>query len=403
MVGALSGFKVLDITAGLNGPCCGVWLSDYGAEVIKVEPRLTGEYGRSLIHVPDCDFTPYFVCANRGKKGITLDLATEKGREVVYRLVKRCDVLINNFRIGVLDRLGLGYDEVRKHNPRIIYATGSGYGVRGPMAKLPCNDYAAQAYGGLVSVTGFQDQPLPAGAAIADLAGSLSLTLGVAMALLARERFGEGQRVDASLYGAMMMLQTFPIDHYAMARELPEPLRVGRWDNMLPATYGMPKTKDGYIMVTWVAPEIWPEYCQVLGIPEITDDPRFDPRSASFTERAKYRSELADILDKAFQKKTTREWLDILRNLGGVLICSGISTYADIVKDPQAWENGYLIEMDIPGLGPTRLVGAPAMLSDTPATAQGMAPELGQNTEEVLLELGYSWEDITAMREQEVI
>ena len=141
----------------------------------------------------------------------------------------------------------------------------------------------------------------------------------------------------------------------------------------------------------------------MLGIPEIADDPRFDLRSSTTTERAKYRSELADILDNAFQKKTTQEWLDILRNLGDVLICSGISTYADIVNDPQAWENGYLIEMDIPGVGPTKLVGAPAMLSNTPASAQGMAPELGQNTEEVLLGLGYSWDDITDMRDHEVI
>ena len=135
MTGPLDGFKVLDITAGLNGPCCGVWLSDYGAEVIKVEPRLTGEYGRSLVHVPNTDFTPYFVSANRGKKGIALDLTKEKGREVILKLVEGCDVLINNFRIGVLDRLGLGYDIARKHNPRIIYAVGSGYGPRGSMAK----------------------------------------------------------------------------------------------------------------------------------------------------------------------------------------------------------------------------------------------------------------------------
>ena len=403
MGGPLSGFKVLDITAGLNGPCCGVWLSDFGAEVVKVEPRFTGEYGRSLISVPNCDFTPYFLSANRGKKGITLDLTTEKGREVVYKLVERSDVLLNNYRIGVLDRLGLGYDEVRKRNPRIIYAIGSGYGPKGSMAHLPCNDYVAQAYGGLVSCTGYEDQPLPVGAAIADLAGSLSLTLGVVLALLARERFGEGQRIDASLYGAVMMLQTFQIDHYSIGGQLPEPLRAGRWDNLLPATYGMPKTKDGYIMVTWVAPDLWPRYCEVVGIPEITEDARFDPRGSTTNERAKYRDELAAILDNAFQKKTTKEWLDILRNLNGKIACSGISTYEDIVNDPQAWENGYIIKMDIPGLGPTKLAGAPVMLSQNPAEAQGMAPELGQHTEEVLLELGYTWEDITEMREQEII
>ena len=403
MAGPLDGFKVLDITAGLNGPCCGVWLSDYGAEVIKVEPRLAGEYGRSLVHVPNTDFTPYFVSANRGKKGITLDLTKEKSREVIFKLVEGCDVLINNFRIGVLDKLGLGYEAVRKHNPKIIYAIGSGYGSKGLMAKLPSNDYVAQAYGGLVSVTGTEEQPFPAGAAIADLAGSLTLTLGVVMALLARERFGMGQRIDTSLYGAMLMLQTFPITHYSMHRQLPEPLRVGRWDNLLPATYGMPKTKDGYIMVTWLAPKLWPLYCEEVGIPEIIEDPRFDIRGSTVTERAKYRTELASILDEAFQKKTTKEWLDIFKNMEGGIACSGISTYEDITNDSQAWENGYIIEMDLPGLGPTKLVGAPAMLSETPAEAQGAPPELGQHTEDVLLELGYSWEEITQMRDEQVI
>ena len=403
MVAPLDGIKVLDFTTGLNGPCCGVWLSDYGAEVIKIEPRLTGEYGRGLFPVPNSALTPYFVCGSRGKKDITLDLKKEKGREVIFRLVERCDVLISNFRIGVLERLGLGYEVLKEHNPKIIYALSSGYGAKGSMAELPCNDYAAQAYSGIVSVTGEEEQPMPAGMSPADLAGSLCLALGVMMALFVRERFGIGQRVDTSLYGGAIMLQTYEIDHFSIRGKLPDPLRAGRYHNMVPPTMGVQKTKDGYLMTVPQpgATDTWPRFCEALGIPELINHPHFDPRVATYDEQMKHTKELSSILDRAFQKKTSKEWMDILGCLRWSV--SRISTYEDVIDDPQALENGYIIQLDLPGLGPTKLVGAPVVLSETQAKAQGQPPELGQNTEEVLLWLGYSWEDIMEMREQEVI
>ena len=401
MVRPLDGIRVLDITSGLNGPCCGVWLSDYGAEVIKVEPRLTGEYGRGVLGSPNYDTTPYFVCVNRGKRGITLDLSQDKGHEIIMKLVEKCDVLINNYRVGALDRLGLSYEDVKKRNPRIIYAVSSGYGPKGPMAEIPSNDFAAQAYGGIVSVTGTEDEPMPCGAAIADLGGTFSLTLGVMTALVARERFGTGQRVDTSLYGGQLMLQSWEIAHYCIDGELPCPLRAGRSHNLLPGNYGLFKTKDGFIMSARVRAEDWPRFCKELGLPELIDHPRFDPRLASYRERANVAGELRPIVDKAFQKKTTQEWLEILRNIG--VTCSTVSTYEDVVNDPQAIDNGYIIEIDLPGRGPTKMAGVPAMLSETPAKAQGPHPQLGQHTEEVLLELGYTWDDIAEFREQGVI
>jgi len=393
----LDGIRVLDITHALNGPCCGVWLSDYGAEVIKVEPRLTGEFGRYIAPIPNCDFSPYFTCANRGKKSITLDITKDKGREVIFKLVEVCDVVINNFRVGVLERLGLGYEALKKYNPKIIYAVSSGYGAKGPMAERPSADFAAQAYGGIISVTGEREQPLPVGASFADLTGTFSLALGVVLALVVRERFGIGQRVDTSLYGGQIMLQTWEIDHYSMLGKLPEPLRAGRFHNLLPKSYGMRKTKDGYVMVAGIAGDVWPLFCEEAGVPELTNDPRF----ATDEERLKHSDELSCLLDRVFEKKTTKEWLDSLQPLG--LRISPIRTYEDIVNDPQAWENGYIIEMDVPSLGSTKLVGAPVMLSETPAEAQGPPPELGQHTEEVLINLGYSWEEVAEMREQEVI
>lgn len=403
MTRLLEGIKVLDITAGLNGPCCGVWLSDYGASVTKVEPRLTGEYGRASPHIENYSFSPYFVCGNRGKKSVTVDLTKQEGREIVLKLAEKSDVLINNYRVGILEKLGLGYDVVKERNPRIIYAISSGYGHKGPAAKLPSNDFAAQAYGGIISVNGEEQQPLPVGASIADLGGTYSLALGVMMGLLARERFGIGQRIDTSLFGGQIMLQTWELEHYCMSGKLPDPLRRGRYHNLLAATYGMQKTKDGYIMCTWIAPEAWPHFCEELGEPELVGDPRFDPRLSGWDVRVKFHNELVPIMNRAFQKRTTQEWLNSLRNLGGVVIVSEIRTYEDVVNDPQASANGYIIEMDLPGLGPTKLVGDPVVLSETPAKPEGPPPELGQHTEEILLDLGYSWNDITKFKEGEVI
>jgi formyl-CoA transferase len=402
MVRPLDGIRVIDITSGLNGPCCGVWLSDFGADVIKIETRIDGEYGRRVLPVPDSDFTPYFTCANRGKKDITLDLNKEKAREVVYKLAERSDVLINNFRIGTLEKLGLGYGEIKKHNPNIIYAVSSGWGAKGPMAKFPSADFIAQAYGGIVSVTGTPEQPLPVGASIADLGGTFSLCLGVMTALLVRERFGIAQRVDTSLYGGQIMLQTWELDVYTMRKKLPEPLRAGRYHNTLPRRIGLQKTKDGWIMImTRASAVLWPRLCGVLGVPELIDNPHLDPRIASYDEQLKHAAELSAVFDKAFQKKTSKEWLEIMRGID--MQVSLISTYEDVANDPQAIENGYIIEMDLPGLGPTKLAGGPVMLSETPAKAQGLPPYLGQHTEEILLELGYTLEDIAKMRENEVI
>ena len=199
------------------------------------------------------------------------------------------------------------------------------------------------------------------------------------------------------------MLQSFELDHYCLDGKLPDPLRAGKYHSLLGATGGIHKTKDGWILAGGSGGR-FERYCKMLEIPEVVGDPRFDPREGTREEQNKYREEFGDILDKAFRKKTTEEWMELIQEDKNAQ-ASPVRTYEDIVHDPdeQALENGYLIEMDVPGLGPTKIVGDPAMLSETPARAQGPPPKLGEHTEDILLDLGYSSDDIAAMREEEVI
>ena len=403
MPGPLDGIKVLDFTRNLNGGRCGVWLSDYGADVIKLEPRITGDFSRTAFPAPPSDFSALFTCTARGKRGITMDLKKEKAREVVFKLAERCDVIISNYRIGVMERLGLGYEDIKKVNPKIIYGRSSGYGPKGPLAMTPANDFTALTYGGFSSVTGTTEEPMRVSASIGDLAGALCFTLGIVLAVVARERFGIGQTVDTSLLGGTLMLQSFELDWYCLEGKLPEQLRAGRYHSRLNATGGIHKTKDGWMAAGPAG--AFDGYCEALGIPEVIGDPRYDPREGTRDDQLKYVKEFGAILDKAFQKKTTQEWMEILTKVDRNIQVANVNTYEDVVHDPneQSLENGYLIEMDMPGLGPTKIVGAPATLGETPAKAQGLPPQLGQHTEEVLLELGYSWEDIAEMSEEEVI
>ncbi len=396
MAGALDGITILDFTWFQQGPYATVILSDFGARILKVEAPGHGDPGRGIQQGRADNASPYFIAHDRGKESLTLDLKTEAGREVIRRLVPKVDVLIHNFRPGVMERLGLGYDDMLALNARLIYASGSGYGSSGPKANWPGFDIIGQAMGGLMSVTGEDDgYPTPAGAAIADQLGAITLAYGILAALLARERGGTGQRVDVSLYGSQVALQAWEIDQFSISRKVTP--RAGRGHPLIRGIWGCFRTTDGYFTVGGVGEARWPRFCTATGCEALMTDERF----RTSADRLANLDELVSLVDEAFARRPNAEWLALWQEHD--LIGAPVQTYADIVADEQARVNGYIFTMDHPTLGPVDIVGSPVLLSGTPAIPQGPPPELGQHTEQVLNEFGYSWEEITALREQGIL
>ncbi|OGO49452.1 MAG: hypothetical protein A2148_08220 [Chloroflexi bacterium RBG_16_68_14] len=391
----LEGVRVLDFTIFQQGPQASVVFADMGADVIKVEAPLFGDLGRVIGSTGEERFSPYFLAHNRGKRSITLNLKKEQAVPICLQLAERCDVAVHNYRPGVMERLGLGYEDLQRVNPRIIYGHASGWGTKGPRAGHPAFDLAAQAQGGLVGVTGEPDgYPLPAGAAVADYAGALNLALAVISALYVRERTGLGQKVETSLLGSQIAMQAWEIQYYITHGRLG---KAGRGHHYLPTIWRVFKTADSYVVVGGLPENRWPAFCKAIGRPELEQDPRF----AGYFERMSHLAELYALLDEIFLLKTSAEWMTLLAEAD--CICAPVATYEDLVNDPQVRANEYIIEVDHPTRGRMPVVGVPWHFSETPAQVAATAPELGQHTEEILLDLGYSWEQIEALREQGVL
>ena len=391
----LEGVRVLDFTIFQQGPQASLAFADMGADVIKVEAPHFGDLGRVLGSTGEDRFSPYFLAHNRGKRSITLNLKTEEAKRICLQLAEGSDVMIHNFRTGVMERLGLGYEEISQANPRIIYGHASGWGTKGPRARHPAFDLAAQAQGGLISVTGEPDgYPLPAGVSIADYVGAINLALAVVTALFVRERTGKGQKIETSLLGGQLAMQAWEIQHYMTHQTLG---KAGRGHQYLPTVWNVFKTADSYVVVGGLLPHSWPGFCKAMGLPELEDDPRF----AKYFDLLTNREELYAILDEAFAKKPTEEWMELLT--AADCICAPVASYEDLVNDPQVRANDYIIEVDHPTRGRMPVVGAPWHFSETPVKVAAAAPELGQHTEEILQELGYSWEQIGVLREQDVL
>lgn len=397
MPGPLDGVRVLDLSQWQQGPYASVMLSDMGADVIKVERPEYGDAGRSALGGPDpAGVAPDFFAHNRGKRGMTVNLRHPQGREIVLKLAEQVDVVVTNFRLGVMEEWGLGYDVFRERNPRIIYAQASGSGPKGPHRQRPMFDIVAQAMGGLMSVTGEEGRmPLPAGAFIGDQVGAIMLAAAVLAALYSRERTGNGQSVDVSLLGTQVALQSFEITHHLFTGEVPKPGGRGH-----PHTawlwYTFPAA-DGHFTMAGVRDDKWADFCEIAGDPALAEDPRFN----TYDARAENRDALVERLDAAFRKKPASHWVEALATID--VACGPVRTYDEVAADPQVIENEYISEMEHPHLGRVRFVTTPIEFSETPVRAKGPQPELGQHTEEVLLELGYDWEQIVALREDGAI
>jgi crotonobetainyl-CoA:carnitine CoA-transferase CaiB-like acyl-CoA transferase len=402
MTKPLEGIKIIEIAQEIQGPLATLFLADLGAEVTKVENRETGDVSRYLLarliggaRVRNANVSHYFYAMNRGKRSITADLKKTEGAGIVRRLAKTHDVLLTNYRPGVLERLGLGFDDLRQINTRIIFAQASSWGPEGPWRTRPSRDTLAQAASGLMSKNGMPvDNPLPAGALIADQAGAFTMAGGVLAALFARERTGRGQRVDASIYGTMIAAQSFELNYTGLTAEEPE--RGGRGHPFLHGVIGSFRTKDSYICLIGVDDKRWPRFCEIMGIQHLQNDPECDNVTRHF-----HGTKIAEVLDGVFPGKTTAEWLEVLTDAD--ILAAEVADYRQVLNSEQARVNGYVMALEHPAAGKINVTGCPVTLNGEVTHDAAPAPEHGQHTEEVLLESGYTWEEIAALRENKVI
>ncbi len=403
---ALDGIRVLDLTIWQQGPMTTATLADWGADVIKIEGPDSPDPGRSLIRYETTPGGPnaYFETHNRNKRGIVLDLKVAAGLDLFYRLAGTADVVIQNFRPGVAERLGIDYASLRHINPSIVYCQASGFGLSGPDAQRPALDPLAQARGGLMSVTGEPDSPpTRTFAGMADQVSAFLLSFGIMVALYHRERTGEGQMVDGSLLQAQMAAQAFNITSYLMSgtyagspiprvsRKLTSPL----WNHY--------RCKDGKWIMLGMAQvgRYWPDFRQAMF--EATGE-LLEPEEISVDWIRMHAVELMQLIpriDEMFATKAAREWVELFRRHD--LLIEVVQDYGELAGDPQITENGMLTTLDHPAHGPLPIVAPGVNLSVTPGRIRTSGPEFGQHTEEVLLEAGLTWEEIGALRDQGVI
>jgi len=403
--GVLDGIRILDCTIWQQGPVATTMLGDLGADVIKIEDPIRGDPGRGMQRLLGLDTTLpggrnlYFEGQNRNKRGITLDMKSEAGRQVLYRLVEKSDVFVQNFRRGVADRLGVGYHNLVQYNPRLIYASASGLGPKGPEADRPVTDNTALARSGMMSTIGEADlPPMRLSPGLADQMGAIILAYAILSAIIAKERFGIGQEVDVSLLGGVTAVQTLVLTSVLLlGKELPKVSRA-KAANPLSNHYFCADGK-GIAFGMLQGDRYWPAFCEALGREDLRDDPRFRDAKA----RAENAQEIVAILDKIFATKTSDEWLRHFDEAGD-FICAPVNSISDVCSDPQMLENDYIIDFDHPSLGKVKLPGIPFSLSATPGTVRCAAPQFGEHTEEVLAEVGgYTWDEIAKLREQRVI
>jgi crotonobetainyl-CoA:carnitine CoA-transferase CaiB-like acyl-CoA transferase len=405
MASPLEGIRILDWTQWQMGTIASAMLADLGAEVIHIEDRERGDPGRGIrttrglgVDLPQ-GLSAYFEYVNHNKKGITVDLKKNEGKEIIYRLIKNSDVFVHNFRQGVPERLGLDYNTLSQYNPKLVYAALSGYGPKGPDAQEPAFDYPGLARSGIMTIAGEPGTP-PVGFAggIADQMGAIMASYGILAALLARERLGIGQQIDVSHLGSVMALEGLTVAMKLLTgQEIPRKNRP-KEANPLWNHY---KCADGKWIVLGMlqADRYWPLVCKALSIEHLEKDPRFE----NMDRRRENCEELISIMDKIFDTKPSTEWRKRLKEAGDIIFAP-VQTISDLVDDPQVWANEYLIEFNHRVLGPIKVMGIPVQFSKTPGAISREAPEFGEHTEEVLIEVGgYSWEDIAALKDKEAI
>ena len=399
----LEGVRVIDWTIWQQGPVASVMLADLGADVIKLEERTSGDPGRGMLRMSGVDLADrpnfYFEANNRNKRSIAVDLKKPEGRDIVRALVAGADVFVQNFRQGVAARLGLGALDLRQMNPKLIYASATGYGAEGAESGDPSFDYLGQARSGIMLAAGEPGMPpIAIAGGVADQMGAVMLAYGILAALHARERFGVAQDVDASHLGSMTWLQGLSVAaRLMMGMAIP---RQSRALAVNPLWNHYRCADDRWIALGMLQPDrYWVDLCRVLERPKLAEDSRF----TDMRVRAANAAECIALLDEIFATRPCAQWIELLRQ-GGDFIFTYVNAVDDLPTDPQVLANGYVSDFDHPAFGKTQVVGLPVRLSETPGSIRLPAPEFGQHTEEILTDvLGYSWEKVAALREAGVI
>jgi formyl-CoA transferase len=382
----LSGVRILDLTQVMLGPCATQLLGDFGADVIKIERPRQGDLSRWSIPDPAGLDNPVFCSLNRNKRSIALNLKHEMAREIVLELVKSADVVVNNFRPDVMDRMGLGYEKLAQINPRIIFAFGTGFGKTGPYAHKGGQDVLAQALTGVMAQKADPAHPLAIYAtALADYSAAMHLVQGILLALLHREKTGKGQMVDVSLYDSMLSMQTQEASMWLMRRE-----RLN-WAAM-PLT-GVFETTDGAVVLVGAFKENpLRDICVALEIGDLSKEDRFSTMETMRENRA----ELQATFRARFSQKSTAHWIERLEAQD--LLCAPVRSIGDALDDPQTRENGMLAES-----GDVKMVAAPVHLSEAPFEIRHAPPHLGEHSDEVLKELGYEASEIAKLRDEGIV
>jgi CoA:oxalate CoA-transferase len=397
MAGPLEGITVLDLTWVLAGPFASMVLCDLGADVIKVERPPFGDVARRtgpFVNGESC----YFFSVNRGKKSLTLDLKTERGKELFLRLVEHVDVVMENFTPGAMEALGLGYDVLQARNPRLIYAATSGFGQTGPERSRPALDIVVQGMGGIMSITGEPDgPPVRPGASLGDITAGLFTAVGLLAALHERERSGRGQMIDVAMLDCQISILENAFVRYFANGEVPKPIGTR---HPLSTPFQAFPTEDGYLVLalSWGVENQWELYCATIGRPDLIDDPRFETPAL----RNQHHAELEPLLIEAMRRKTTAEWLREFDAIG--LPCGPLNNIPQAAEQPQVKARRMLVEVAHPIIGRLPLPDTPVKLSRTPGGIRGPSPALGEHTDDVLSGLlGLSQSEIADLRDSGVV
>lgn len=391
--GPLEGVKIIDFTQMMAGPWATQMLADLGAEVIKIERPFSGEWERGLASMGEllAGDSPFFHAMNRNKKSLTLDLKHPKAKEIIYKLIEDADVVAENFRPGVLDRLGYGYDQLSAINPGIIYLSSSGYGNSGPYVDRPGQDLLLQGMSGMLMHTGRGgDLPTPAGTSLVDEGTAMMNAMSILAALYYKQRTGQGQKIEVSMLNTAVSMQCQEAVAYLNLGQNFERSKAGVGGAWLSAPFGVYPTKDGYITIAMADV---PTLGKIFNLQEFQDYTQ--PMDAFY-----YRDNIKTAIEKITQDKTSAEWMEILGEYD--IWCGPVNSFKDVFDDPQVKYNEMVVDMDHPKAGQVKLIRFPATFSKTPAVYNHAAPLVGEHNNEVLKSLGYSEDEIRLLEEEKI-